>query len=110
MLGNLLLDFPGGLKFNLKEDFARTSDPPGTELTGRIGSNTNILAPSVEYGIAQRWSIGFDYVWTNVRFDDNTGVQTLDRDEHAFGLTGYYKIQPKTDLLLNVGYGFKDGW
>ena len=108
VLGNLLLDFPGGLKFNLKEDFARTSDPPGTELTGRIGSETNVLAPSVEYRLAQRFSMGLDYVWTHVRFDNNTGVETLDRDEHAFGLTGFYKVQPKTDLLLNAGYGFKD--
>jgi hypothetical protein len=108
VLGTMALDFPGGLKVNLKEDFARTSDPPGTELTGRIGSSTNVLAPSVEYSLAQRYAIGFDYVWTHVRFDNDTGVQTLDRDEHAFGVTGFYKIQPKTDLLLNVGYGFKD--
>jgi hypothetical protein len=108
VLGNLLLNFPGGLKVNLKEDFARTSDPPGTELTGRIGSTTNVLAPSIEYGFAQRYAVGFEYVWTDVNFDHNSGVQTLDRDEHTFGLTGYYKIQPKTDLLLNVGYGFKD--
>ena len=108
VLANMLLDFPGGLKINLKEDFARTSDPPGTELTGRIGSETNILAPSIEYRLAQRYALGFDYVWTHVRFDNNTGVQSLDRDEHAFGLTGFYKVQPKTDLLLNAGYGFKN--
>lgn len=108
VLGNMLLDFPGGLKINLKEDFARTSDPPGTELTGRIGSNTNVLAPSIEYGFASRYAIGFEYVWTHVNFDRNTGVESLDRDEHTFGITGFYKIQPKTDLLLNVGYGFKE--
>lgn len=108
VLGDLLLDFPGGLKTTLREDFARTSDPPGTELTGRIGSDTNVLGPTIEYRIAQRFSMGFDYVWTHVRFDQNTGVETLDRDEHAFGLTGFYKVQPKTDLLLNVGYGFKN--
>ena len=108
VLGNLLLDFPGGLKINLKEDFARTSDPPGTELTGRIGSTTNILAPSIEYGFAQRYALGFEYVWTHVDFDRGTGVESLDRDEHTFGVTGFYKIQPKTDILLNLGYGFKD--
>jgi hypothetical protein len=108
VLGNLLLDFPGGLKVNLKEDFARTSDPPGTELTGRLGSDTNVLSPSVEFGFAQRYAIGFEYVWTHVNFDRDTGVESLDRDEHTFGVTGFYRIQPKTDLLLNVGYGFKD--
>ena len=35
-------------------------------------------------------------------------MESLDRDEHTFGVTGFYKIQPKTDILLNVGYGFKD--
>jgi hypothetical protein len=107
VLGNVLLDFPGGLKFRLKEDFARTSDPPGTELVGRIKSTTNVLSPSVEYGFAQRYAVGVDYAWTTVRFDDAT-VQQLDRDEHVIGLTGFYRIQPKTDLLLNVSYGTKD--
>jgi hypothetical protein len=106
VLGNLLLDFPGGLKLKLKEDFARTSDPPGTELTGRIKSNTNVLSPSAEYGFAQRYAIGLDYVWANVRFDDT--VQQLDRDEHTVGVTGFYRIQPKTDLLANFSYGIKD--
>ena len=106
VLGNLLLDFPGGLKLKLKEDFARTSDPPGTELVGRIKSTTNVLSPSVEYGFAQRYAIGLDYAWTTVKFDDT--VQQLDRDEHMIGLTGFYRIQPKTDLLLNFSYGTKD--
>jgi hypothetical protein len=108
VLGNMLLDFPGGLRVNLKEDFAHTTDPPGTELTGRIGSETNILKPSVEYRLADRFSAGFDYTWTRVRFDDGTGVQDLDRQEHTFGLTGFYKVQPKTDILLGFAYGFKD--
>ncbi len=106
VLGNLLLDFPGGLKFELKEDFARTSDPPGTELTGRIKSSTNVLSPSVEYGFAQRYAIGLDYVWANVSFDDI--VSELDRNEHTVGVTGFYRVQPKTDVLANFSYGVKE--
>jgi hypothetical protein len=106
ILGNVLLDFPGGLKVKLKEDFARTSDPPGTELTGRIQSTTNVLSPSVEYGFTQRYAIGLDYVWANVRFAEV--VNQLDRDEHTVGLTGFYRVQPKTDLLVNFSYGIKD--
>jgi hypothetical protein len=105
-LGKLLLEFPGGLKMGVKDDFARTTDPPGTELTGRIESTTNVLSPSLEYGFAQRYAIGFDYVWTHVDFEPL--VNSLDRDEHTFGVTGFYKVQPKTDLLLNVAYGFKE--
>jgi hypothetical protein len=108
VLGNLLLDFPGGLKARLKEDFARTSDPPGTELTGRLESTTNILSPSVEYSISPRFAVGVDYVWTTVSFDDDTGVEQLDRNEHTVGLTGFYRVQPKTDLLVTFSYGTKN--
>jgi hypothetical protein len=108
VLANVLLDFPGGLKFRLKEDFARTSDPPGTELTGRISSNTNILAPSVEYGFTRRFAVGLDYVWTTVNFDQEAGIDQLDRNEHTIGLTGFYRVQPKTDLLLTFAYGTKN--
>ena len=106
VLGNLLLDFPGGLKVGLKEDFARTSDPPGTELTGPINSTTNVLSPSVEYGFARRYAIGLDYVWADINFDDV--VRQLDRNEHTVGVTGFYRIQPKTDLLANFSYGIKE--
>ena len=107
VLGNLLLDFPGGLTVGLKEDFARTSDPPGTELTGPIDSTTNVLSPSAEYGFARRYAIGLDYVWANVDFDDDS-VSALDRNEHTVGVTGFYRIQPKTDLLANFSYGIKE--
>ncbi len=43
-----------------------------------------------------------------MRFAQDTGVTELDRDEHLFALTGFYKIQPKTDLLAGFAYGFKD--
>jgi hypothetical protein len=35
-------------------------------------------------------------------------VQQLDRDEHTVGVTGFYRVQPKTDVLLNFSYGVKD--
>jgi hypothetical protein len=106
LLGNAGLNFPGGLSVAVKEDFAYTTDPPGTELTGRIRSTTNTLSPSVEYAIARRFSIGGDYTWTHVDFEKT--VDSLDRNEHTWGLTGFWKVAPKTDLLLNAGYGFKE--
>ncbi len=107
LLGKVALNFPGGLSLGLKEDFTYTTDPPGTELSGRIRSTTNVLSPSVEYAIARRFAIGADYTWTHVTFDE-AGVDDLNRDEHAWGLTGFWKVAPKTDLLLNAGYGYKD--
>jgi hypothetical protein len=106
LFGKLSLDFPGGLTAALREDFAYTSDPPGTELTGRIESLTNVLSPSVEYAFARRYAIGAEYVWTHVDFERS--VDQLDRDEHTFGITGFYKVAPKTDLLLNLAYGVKE--
>jgi opacity protein-like surface antigen len=107
LLGTLGLNFPGGLSVGLKEDFAYTTDPPGSELTGRVRSTTNVLSPSVEYAIARRFAVGADYTWSHVAFDEAT-AESLDRDEHTWGLTGFWKVAPKTDLLLNTGYGYKD--
>lgn len=106
LLGNVALNFPGGLTAKLKEDLAITSDPPGTELTGRIDSTTNVVSPSVEYGLGRRFAIGTDYTWTHVDFERR--VNALDRDEHLFGVTGFWKVASKTDLLANYAYGFKD--
>ena len=108
VLGRLGFDFPGGVKFTLKEDFADTNQPPNSELTGPIQNITNTLSPSVEYAITRRYAIGFEYIWTHVSFAQDSGVTELDRDEHLFALTGYYKVQPKTDLLAGFAYGFKD--
>ena len=107
LLGKAALNFPGGLSAALKEDFAYTTDPPGTELTGRIRSTTNVLAPSVEYALARRFAIGTDYNWTHVNFD-LASANGLDRNEHTWGLTGFWKVAPKTDLLANLSYGFKE--
>ena len=63
-VGQLRLEF-SRLLVKIREDFAHTTDPPGTELTGRIKSDTNVLAPEVEYGITQRLSVGANYSWTH---------------------------------------------
>src|SRR5436190_636343 len=36
------------------------------------------------------------------------GAHRLDRDEHTWGLTAFWKVAPKTDLLANGSYGFKE--
>jgi hypothetical protein len=68
-VAQLRLDFPRTL-LTLRDDFTRTSDPPGTELTGRILSTTNVLKPEGEYRITSSFSTGLNYSWTRVRFDD----------------------------------------
>jgi len=108
VLARASFDFPGGLKIFLRDDFAHTSTPPGTELTGPIESSTNTFAPSVEYALTNRYALGLDYSFTHVNFASSSGVTELDRNEQLVGLTGFYKVQPKTDLLANFSYGRKD--
>jgi len=104
-LGELRLDFPRTLLI-LRDDFVHTTDPPNTELTGRIESTTNTLGPSVEYRLTPRFSVGVNYGWTRVDFERL--VNQLDRDEHVFGATVYWKFVPRADVGLNYSYGFKE--
>ena len=102
--GQLRLDFPRTL-VNLREDFVRTSDPPNTELTGRILSNTNTLRPDVEYRWTSRISTGLGYEWRHVRFDEDSIGDLIDRDEHIVTGSVFWKFNPRADIGLNYGYG-----
>src|SRR5216683_68657 len=99
-VAQLRLDFPRTL-LNLRDDFARTSDPPGTELTGRILSTTNVFKPEAEYRLTQRFSLGLNYSWTHVRFDDRAIGALIDRDEHRVGASVFWKVVPKGDVFFN---------
>jgi hypothetical protein len=103
-VGQLRLDFPRTL-LNLRDDFVRTSDPPGTELTGRILSTTNVLKPEAEYRWTPTFSSGLSYSWAHVRFDDRFIADLIDRDEHLAGASVFWKVVPKGDLLFNYTYG-----
>ena len=105
-VGQLRLDFPRTL-LTLKDDFTRTSDPPGTELTGRILSTTNVLTPQGEYRLTPSFSTGLRYSWTRVRFDDQAIAALIDRDEHVIGASVFWKFVPKGDVF--VGYSFGRG-
>jgi len=104
-VGQLRLDFPRTL-LNLRDDFTRTSDPPGTELTGRILSTTNALKPEGEYHLTPSFSTGLNYAWTRVRFDDQAIATLIDRDDHLIGASVFWKFVPKGDLSLNYSYGW----
>ena len=104
-VGQLRLDFPRTL-LNLRDDFTRTSDPPGTELTGRILSTTNVVKPEGEYRLTPSFSTGLNYSWTRVRFDDRAIGTLIDRDEHLIGASVFWKFVPKGDLFLNYSYGW----
>jgi hypothetical protein len=93
------------LTLNIRDNFIRTTDPPGTELVGRIESTTNTLAPDAEYRLTDRFSIGANATWVHVSFPV---LPQLDRDEYLFGGSVFWKFQPKTDLRLTYNYGVKE--
>ena len=102
--GQLRLDFPRTL-LSLRDDFVRTSDPPSTELTGRILSTTNTLKPEAEYRLTSRVSTGLGYTWLRQRFDDDAIGDLIDRDEHIIVGSVFWKFTPRADVGLNYGYG-----
>lgn len=102
--GQLRFEFPRTI-LNLRDDFVRTSDPPGTELTGRILSTTNTLKPEAEYRLTSRLSTGLGYAWRHVRFDDEFIADLIDRDEHIVVASVFWKLVPRADVGLNYGYG-----
>ncbi len=103
--GQLRLDFPRTV-INVKDDFRRTSDPPGTELTGPILSTTNVLNPTGEYRLTPSFSVGANTSWLHQRFDDPSIGTLIDRDEYLAGASVFWKFLPKTDLSLNYYYGW----
>lgn len=121
-VGQVILDLPR-LQLLVRDDFAITSDPPGTELTGRIKSTSNVLAPTAEYRLTERFSAGLNASWTHTSFEGGSSsgqtggsaaattqqeaVKQLDRDEYLFGATVFWKFRPKADLRLDYGYGIK---
>jgi long-subunit fatty acid transport protein len=104
-LGEVRLDFPRLLAI-LRDDFVHTSDPPNTELTGPITSDTNTLTSSVEYRFTPRLSAGLSASWTYINFEPQ--VNDLDRNDFLFGATVYWKFVPRADVSLGYAYGFKN--
>ena len=113
------------LQLLFRDDYVQTTVPPGTELTGPIQSTTNTLAPTSEYRLTDRFSIGANYTWTHIHFPasssssgnstdetlqtlQNRNVQQLDRDEQTGGVTLFWKALPKADIGLGYQYGSKN--
>ena len=112
----LKVDMPR-LKLQLRNDFTETTDPPGSELTGPIKSQTNVLSPAAEYRLTERFSVGVSYAWTHIHFPEtsasagspndqqNQAVQQLDEDDQLAGATVWWKWLPKSDIGLSFQYG-----
>jgi len=105
------------LTLQLRDDFTETTTPPGSELTGPVKSETNVLAPTAEYRLTERFSVGANYAWTHLNYpstsagasspnaQQNQAVQQLNSDLHMGGATVWWKFLPKSDVGLSLQYG-----
>ncbi len=115
--------YPGGLSWAAFDEVKRTNDRPDTEqepLIGRIQNDANL---EVEYAFADRWSVAVGYANTVYDYDSGTFQNpgqppadfdvTLSRMEQLATADAYYRVLPKTALLVEYGYGttnyFNDG-
>jgi hypothetical protein len=94
----------GRFTVSVREDFANTSDPSGSELTGRIESTTNVLSSEVLYKVTDRLSLGGNGAWNYVKYPE---FPQLDRNEYLIGPVATWKVVPKVDLLLSYVHGEK---
>ena len=102
--GSLAVNLPK-LSVRAREDYVKTSDPPNTELTGRIESTTNTFAPEVEYRLTDRLSVATNFAWTKVDFPK---LKELSRDEYLYGGTVFWRFADKAQLGLLYNHGEKN--
>lgn len=103
-LGQLHLE-ANRLIFNVSDNYANTTDPPGSELIGRIENRTNTFVPDVEFRLTDRFAIGVNASWIHVEFPT---IPQLDRNEYSGGGSVFWRFQPKSDLRLTYNYGVKE--
>lgn len=101
LAGQLTLEF-SRLRVSARDDFADTSNPPTTELTGRIENTTNLLVSQAEYRLTQRFSAGVNGSWGHVSVPT---LPQLDRDEYLAGASVFWRAFPKADLQINYNHG-----
>jgi hypothetical protein len=101
----LRLEYPRTL-ITVTDDFARTSAPPGTELSGPIESTTNALSSAGQYQLSPTFSVGPSFSWVHQTFDQSAVANLINRDEYLAGGSVFWKVQSKTDLSLNYYHGW----
>ncbi len=91
------------LTLGLRDDFVRTNEPPTTELTGPIPSNTNILRADAEYRVTSRVSLGANVLWTYVAYDDDF-ADVINRNEVGGGASVFWRVFARGDVRFDAGY------
>lgn len=100
--GDAQVNFPWGLNLYVSDEFKRTTDFfgfPVPELTRRVERNENLLQTGAEYQVRDRISLAFDYHFFLVDYRDEPIFDELDRQDHLFAFTLFYRFLPKTSVL-----------
>jgi hypothetical protein len=94
------------LTVSVRDDFIRTNEPPTTELTGPIASNTNVFKADAEYRWSPRLSFGAFATWAYVDYDEDAGpaVEQIDRHEAGGGLSVFWRLFPRGDVRFDASY------
>jgi Putative beta-barrel porin 2 len=106
ILGDLRVNFPGGLGLRLSDLFLITDEFGGfpvPELTERVDRTENTLSAGADYTVRERYTIDVGYKWFVVDYDD-ADFDDLDREDHTVALTLFYRIFPKTSVLGEFDY------
>ena len=106
---NALLNWklPGGLHFNLGDDFVRSWLEKSGIIVRERGFHQNFGKASVDYSFADRWKIEAKYNRDDLAFDSFRDRYA----EYANNLVGgslYYRFLPRVSGLVEYDYAVKD--
>ncbi|MFH0926803.1 MAG: outer membrane beta-barrel protein, partial [bacterium] len=95
---------PSGLYLTLKDTYLYTSDPANSELTDRQERQTNLGSASLGKLFGERFELALTYDNEVIDYKD-VRYREENRDRQAIGTTLYFRVLPKTSLLLEYNYG-----
>ena len=106
--GFLNLDFPGGLKIKAGHEYRITSYPPlwyidPEHRDPRHKYRSNKPNGTISYRFADRYEVAVSYYYQNARFKIARD-QVDDYGKHDVAFTLFYRILPKTWILVEAGY------
>ncbi len=96
------------LTLTMADELKRTDDfvgGPVPEQTQRVAHYENTLELGGEYRLADRYSIGLDYRFFLISYQEGGPTFTdLDRKDHTIALSLYYQLFPKTSVFVQYAY------
>jgi len=103
-LGTFDVKFPGGLEFEVKDEFIRNHDPqgvnPGTDLNF---FRTNLALASVAYNLFERFKVKLEYSNYLVHYDaDRNDFEN--RTDNTLATYVFYALTPKTSAFVEYDF------